>query len=345
MSDWTDAICQQYYLTGQELVQDGRIDDGRRQLEEVVRHCPRHIEARGLLAWCLSAQGDHSAALRHYQVVLEIAPTSVEDLMGLATAAQALGQQRDADEAVKKALELEPQNAFMHQGAAAVFLNSKKLAEAYRSAKLAVELGPQWAASHETLGTVLFEMKRLDESELSFRKAIEISPEHGTPKVRLAHVLREQRRFAEALRLLDGLGEAYPPDQIVCLRSDALLHLGRFAEAEEAAKEALRRFPDAPMPRAAFGWVLMKTGRPHEALAYFQRNASEFPEIVGHALTVGAALSALGQHQDALAAFDHAMALGATAIEDEPDVMPYWLASREARAASKERPRKPTASS
>lgn len=330
MNRWTQPLCQLAYLAGRRLVQDGRIDAGRRLLERVVRWCPHHTDARGLLGWCVGEQGNNEEALRYYRGNLAAQPESAEDLLGLATAAQALGQESDAEVAVVRALDLDPQNPYVQQGAAAIYLNAKRLTDAHLCARRAVNLGPNVPAAYAVLGAVLAEMGRLAEAERSFRTAIELSPEHDSPKLRLVYVLREQARWAETLEILEHLVEAYPPEQVLCLTSDALGRLGRFAEAEVTARQALERFPTAQMPRWAMGWSLFRLGRVQEALSYFEQNAEESPQIAEHAAAVGMALSKLGRHDEARVAFERALALDPEALEGDRDIRLQWEASRDA---------------
>jgi Tfp pilus assembly protein PilF len=75
---------QALYGVGAHLVDSGRLDEGKRFLEEAIRLQPAYPEALGALAGTFDSQGNYAEAIRFYQAALKAQPGQEGALNNLA---------------------------------------------------------------------------------------------------------------------------------------------------------------------------------------------------------------------------------------------------------------------
>ena len=75
---------QALYGVGANLVDTGRLDEGKRFLEEAIRLRPAYPEALGALAGTFDSQGNYAEAIRFYQAALKAQPNHEGALNNLA---------------------------------------------------------------------------------------------------------------------------------------------------------------------------------------------------------------------------------------------------------------------
>ena len=75
---------QALYGVGVNLVDTGRLDEGKRFLEEAIRLRPAYPEALGALAGTFDSQGNYAEAIRFYQAALKAQPNHEGALNNLA---------------------------------------------------------------------------------------------------------------------------------------------------------------------------------------------------------------------------------------------------------------------
>jgi tetratricopeptide (TPR) repeat protein len=80
----------------------------------------------------------------------------------------------------------------------------------------------------------------------------------------------------------------------------ALMDSGQFAQAEAAWREILARKPDDPNALHSLGCILAQTGRPAEALPFFDRAVERAPREAGIRGNRANVLASLGRDDDAL---------------------------------------------
>ena len=124
------------------------------------------------------------------------------------------------------------------------------------SLRICPDFGLAWAA----LAAVEFLTNRPGEAEVAARKAIELEPKHAVSYALLCEITRLQQRWQELATLSAGaLGALGQPHPFFFLNNAiANYALGRFSEAGQAAREAVRLDADGSFPRArlVLGMVL-----------------------------------------------------------------------------------------
>ncbi len=203
----------------------------------------------------------------------------------------------------------------------------------------AVRLSPSVHNRHN-LAWTLYELKRLDEAERVLLDALPHEPQSSDVKRTLAYVLTAQDRYDEALRLAEEVrGIENHSASSYALLAGILMEAGQLDEAMKAAGTALRLAPTDPEAHGALGAVHLQMNDGAAALASFERMAEHIdPRVprlssspwVWSAGGRGAALSKLGRHDEALAAFEELLRMDPGFFERWPELSePYDLTTEE----------------
>lgn len=166
------------------------------------------------------------------------------------------------------------------------------------------------ADAKHVLGIVRAMQGRHAESEHLMRAAVAEDPKSLRHAIALGHCLIQAGKpseaadaYAVALKLdprWDGLLKDY---------ANALYGAGRYAEAEQAARQLIK---EAPSPQAwdVLSCALRRQGKAADALQAANEALRTAPEFLGALHSRGAALLQLGQAQDALLIFEEVVARG-----------------------------------
>jgi tetratricopeptide (TPR) repeat protein len=195
-------------------------------------------------------------------------------------------------------------------GAAMAWTNRWEDAEKWN--REAIRLHPN-AATAYYLGLALEHLKRPVEAEAAFRQATELEP-HSTEitiesYAHLALNIGNQGRREESIEHAARLVESAPADVTARNTLHAILLAdGQHDRALTLARDTVALHPSDERPHIMLGWAYLAAEAPDQALAAFERArtlAIDPPHV--HA-GVGAALCALGRHQEAVEAFEQALA-------------------------------------
>lgn len=105
----TASRADAHYYRGVSLLQLGRADEGRRDLEAAVRLAPEVPIYRITLARALSASGRQDAAIAQYRAVLATMPENISALQSIGVTEAAEGNWQRARELLARAYELAPE--------------------------------------------------------------------------------------------------------------------------------------------------------------------------------------------------------------------------------------------
>ena len=266
-------------------------------LAEFLQDRGRHTEAVAALDRAIScAEAERDYRLHYARGTSLIALDRLDE--GIASFRHAVALKGDFAEAVAMI------------GAAMAW--TKRWEEAEKWNREAIRLHPN-AATAFYLGLALEHLKRPVEAEAAFRQATELEP-HSTEitiesHAHLALNIAHQARREEALARAESLLRSAPAD--VTARNTLcaiLLADGQHDRTLALARDSVALHPSDERPHIMLGWAYLAAEAPDRALAAFERArtlAIDPPH--GHA-GVGAALCALGRHQEAVEAFEQALA-------------------------------------
>jgi tetratricopeptide (TPR) repeat protein len=154
------------------------------------------------------------------------------------------------DEAIaqyQKALEIKPDNAEAHYTLGTIFGQQGRMDEAIRHFQKALEIKPAYADAQNGLGNGFSQMGRMDEAIAHYQKAVEISPDYAEARKNLAWILatcpqaalRNGNKAVELAQRANQLTGGENP-LMLCTLAAACAEAGRFPEAVETARHALR---------------------------------------------------------------------------------------------------------
>jgi tetratricopeptide (TPR) repeat protein len=151
-----------------------------------------------------------------------------------------------------------------------------------------VKKNPQDFISHRYLGE-LHERKaresgdstRFEAAEAALRRSLELFPEYPRARASLAAVLCSRHKFAEGLAIARQLVQEQPKDiDALATMGDALLELGRYAEAETACQQLHRLAPIAEVIARLANLAELK-GETEEAKRLMRRAAEQAGKLGG----------------------------------------------------------------
>lgn len=197
-------------------------------------------------------------------------------LLNDARAARARGDLDAAQAACRTVLAEAPQDVEALDLMAGLAADRGLGAEGLEWAGRALQAGPSSAAVHFTLGRLLEMQERLAEAEQSYRRALELAPDHARAHNNLGVVLQVQGRAPEAL---------------ACYR--------RALELDPRLPEANQNYASITRDHAAL----------ERSVDGFRQRIADNPRDPVSFNSLANALRELGRHDEALAAYDSAVAL------------------------------------
>ena len=216
------------------------------------------------------------------------------------------GLDADPMEPARRALALDPELGEAHTALGVIFAERQAGPAAVRELERAVTLAPSEAEGYNWLGWMHMVLGRPEAGIRPAERSAELDPMAPYTRVFLAHVYLANRRYEDALREATAARELEPDYWIShFMEGLSLHHLGRFAEASFLLEEALglvEDWPGAPLTetvQAALAVAQVAAGDEAEGRAAL----SELKSGTNAAAT-GLVLAALGEVDEAFAAFD-----------------------------------------
>lgn len=184
-----------------------------------------------------------------------------------------------------------------------------RYAEALQKSRRAVRLGPSLSESWHALGRAAGANKLTDEALSAYDRALALAPEDAEITADYGEFLSKSGRVAAATAMLRRSVTLAPRSP----RPKGLLgaHLGAYAREENERREAIAYLQQAiaiaPMasdPRYHLGLVLVRDGRPLEAIPPLRACVEIDPSLVEARLALAQAHAAAGHSQEAKWEFD-----------------------------------------
>ena len=216
------------------------------------------------------------------------------------------GLDADPMEPARRALALDPELGEAHTSLGVILAERQAGPAAVRELERAVTLAPSEPEGHNWLGWMYMVLGLPEAGIRPAERSAELDPMAPYTRVFLAHVYLANRRYEDALREATAARELEPDYWIShFMEGLSLHHLGRFAEASFLLEEALalvEDWPGAPLAepvQAALAVARVAAGDEAEGRVAL----SELKEGDNSA-AIGLVLAALGEVDEAFAAFD-----------------------------------------
>lgn len=227
-------------------------------------------ELARLRGYVLQCRGDFAAAADSYAEIVARAPGDFEIWNNLGTARRSAGDVEGSVEALATAARLRPDLAPIHLNVAASLAEAGRADEAAASYRTALRLEPGNSAARLDLARLSMASQRLDEAEVLYREAIAAEPKATPLYLELGILLERANRLDDLETLLSEAGaKVGQAPELLYLRAVALRRRGRHREALDLARQAPE---DVEPVRRAFliGKLADALGETDEAFAAFE---------------------------------------------------------------------------
>jgi Flp pilus assembly protein TadD len=201
------------YLLGNALSRAGRVEEAKAHYEKALRLKPDMTDAWNNLGNLLMQEGKVDEAASLFQKALQIKPDNIEALVNLGAAREQQGRLNEAISLLQKAVQLRPDSAQACNNLGGALLQAGKVAEAIPQIQQAMLLRPADPMIRNNLAWVLA-----------------AGPQAS---------LRDGKKALDLARQANALTGGEDPVVLHTLAA-ALAETGRFGEAVETARHALR---------------------------------------------------------------------------------------------------------
>ena len=216
------------------------------------------------------------------------------------------GRSLDAYRILAALIPAEPRLADAHHLMGLCLIDLGAFAEAEKALQAALALDRRNPHLHAALGDLLRKPTRFAESEKAYRAALALDRRHVPAVVGLARLLLFLGRYVEVPQLTAPiLAGANPPAAVKEVQAEALKHLGRMDEALALNQEAVAQGSVGSQLEVA--GVLRELGRYEEAEAAAREAFGLLGDAPGAYVVHGRTLQDLGKTDEAEAAYREAL--------------------------------------
>lgn len=216
----------------------------------------------------------------------------------------------------RTALEQEPRSAQANYLCGRALMELDRHAEAAPYLRAATDADPGFAEAHADLALVMLKAGDYHAAERLCRQAVLIQPKAPRYRLHLAEILESTGRDREALDEL-LIAQEYAPEQLDVLQTLIIKmdQLGMYAEALRVAERARAELGETFETWFFLGYARFSSGDHRGAVEACRRAIGFRKDVPGIYVTLGSALVALGQIDEAVASYKRALKV----LPDYPD--------------------------
>jgi tetratricopeptide (TPR) repeat protein len=258
------------------LMQQGRLDEAKRKLQEVLTEDPKSVEGYNLLGIVCISQKDYDSASDALQHALKLNPASPRTKNNLGNLYVAQQKLDLAEKEFRDVLRTSPTNADANYNLGLVLLATNQPAEAVPHLR---RVAPATTPSQLNLMRAYLGAGRATQglkiaSDLSGRE-----PKNVQLHFTLGTLLASEKQYRAAQQELETANSLQPETyEILFNLGQTYLRLGNYGKAELAAKRAQALNPDSPDALYLLAQIYADRSRPVDALELLVRAHKLAPE-------------------------------------------------------------------
>ena len=273
----TDAMIQAaeiYLLTRQ-------FDESRNMINRALDTDDGLADAHAIKARVALAEGNTDDAVRAVEQAMEINPDQSRYYIVLGQIHTAAGDIDQAESALKRAVELD--NSTLNLKMMIGFhTNFTENGDAEQYIRMLLEDAPEPGELDLDMAAFYASRGRMDDAERHILYAVENNPHSPGLRIYLGNFYRQARLFdrAEAAFLAaveTAEGTAEDPVDEKAILADFYVHSGKFDRAGEIIGSLLEDEPGHPQSNLVRAKLLIREGKPEEAMNILERLEEEFP--------------------------------------------------------------------
>lgn len=274
----TNDAQSKHYAHGMRAIQLGLYDEAVDAFQRVLKLNPRNAEAYCQLGAVYTLKEKTNDALVAYLHALELpAPSQTHGVahVCLARIYHSQGKFADAENHAQHATAMLPKNAEAFFRLADTYLQRGKFDLAQQAYQQALTLDANLAPVYHGLGKVAFLQNRLTEAGQYYQKALSLSPYHAETHYNLALV---HRRLGQ--RSVGGVSNPDASQHIAEAKSlmDSFQEVKAYNEQTNRYRRHLLEEPTALEPRVKLAAAHFEIGNHQEAIRAYQNATALYPD-------------------------------------------------------------------
>ena len=191
------------------------------------------------------------------------------------------GRYDTAEEILGPMLAMNPNEAsYLYYMSVIAGQSESRYAEAQQLIERAIAADPTAADFFIQKAQIHLYQHQYDACEYNLEHAIKLDPSEAHAIALLAHVRLVRKKYDDALLLANQALELDPSHTLaINVRSTALLKLNDTEASQQTIADALHQDPNNAYTHANYGWGLLESGKPHEALIHFKEALKLSPNM------------------------------------------------------------------
>lgn len=275
---------------GLEARENGRYEDAAKAFEAVVEAAPGFVAAHLNLGLTRHEQGEHAKAATAFEAALELDPDlqDVRRLLGYDLAAA--GRFEEALEILERANQEEPARPETLYSLGLAYLRTGDHVQAIDWLERALQESPANAELLRLSAEAHASLARARQDEL-----LRSAPESAPARIVMAQQATANRRYGEAIELYEAVLRSEPgrADVMVPL-GDLYLEREGYARAEEVYRHEFDARPGYSLAAERWGEALLLLGRSAEAVGPLEQATKLDPSALSARGLLGKALADVG---------------------------------------------------
>jgi len=261
---------------------DGQLAQTEALCDRLLAQAPRFAPAILLQGMTAARTGRTSLATRLFKRALKVNPNSVEAWSELATHLRVSGSTTESIRASEQAIRLHPDDVGAHNNLGLCHLAQRRPADAAASFERAIAVSPKIAGLHLNLGFVRQMLGRDREAGDSYRAAIALHPAYAEAHARLGQVMLVCGPRNAALECFQRAASSAPATSTeTSLKIAGVLSSASQVElAEDLLRRVIVHNPKSGLAHLHLGRVLQQRGMFAEAIATFEHALALQPDLL-----------------------------------------------------------------
>ncbi|NOY69678.1 MAG: tetratricopeptide repeat protein [Deltaproteobacteria bacterium] len=175
---------------GVALYDSGKYKAAIRQYQLALQLKPNNLDALNNMGNALAAIGNIEQSVAFYKKATDLAPGYIKAMTNLGSTLYKLGRFAEAAGVLEKAVLADSMSLEARVNLGAVFMRMNRIKDAEKHLLAAVRIAPHNAEAFNNLGTVYVYEKRFSDAKAAFQKALELSPGYASAKNNIERLKR-----------------------------------------------------------------------------------------------------------------------------------------------------------
>lgn len=291
------------------LLAAGLVEDAATRAQNALNVKPGHIQARLHLALATAGLKGLDAAVQYVDEAIKMDPSEPKAFAELGRIRLAQGDIAKAEKAFKSAYEIAPNSVDTLLGLANFYMSTERPADAEQWLKKAAEVSANDVRVTHMLAGLYMQTNRAAEAEAPLKAYADASPDPSARLVLADYYLWRDRK-GDAKQVLEALQDD-PRTRSESQRRLSIMEFieGRIPEASKLVDEALVRDPKNAQLLLLKGRYLLSDGKNAEAVEHLKQSVAQDAQLAEGHYWLGVALRTVGEVEPAREAFARVQAL------------------------------------